>query len=337
MCYLGIVGWRRPDTAKLAGHRKHDHRPRQAATPDQPAAVGDPNQADLGSGLRRARAEQARRLEVLGDLCGVMVGASSRSAGSRMRPPCASETRWGMDRPGVVTASTSATVSGCGSAGSWPTAGSGSFDVGNMIGPDVAWRARHADRQPLTADAFQDLTIGPTVMVGAAPTVGRMGELVARGPDAIAMLAPASRSRNLHPPRHLAQRRRPAPPRPRRLPGDHHRPAPGQPAPAPPHAPATATHLPSRGQIDPSLANVTSSHPAPLEAPAPHTANHQPPLRHPHRPRRLHPCSDLPRRHHPRRSRTQPSPRRARMTGKTMPRHPAGQLRWHDADHPLAT
>jgi len=93
----------------------------------------------------------------------------------------------GMDRPGVVAASTRATVSGCGSAGSWPTAGSGWLDVWDMIGPDVAWRARHACAAcgPAAADRgrFQDLTIGPTVMVGAAPTVGRMGELVARGPD----------------------------------------------------------------------------------------------------------------------------------------------------------
>jgi hypothetical protein len=29
--------------------------------------------------------------------------------------------------------------------------------------------------------------------------------------------------------------------------------------------------------------------------------------------------------------------RRTRMTGKTLPRHPPGQLRWHDADHSLAT
>ena len=87
----------------------------------------------------------------------------------------------GMDRPGVVAASTRATVSGCGSAGSWPTAGSGWLDVWDMIGPDVAWRARHACAAcgPAAADRgrFQDLTIGPTVMVGAAPTVGRMGEL----------------------------------------------------------------------------------------------------------------------------------------------------------------
>ena len=91
--------------------------------------------------------------------------------------------------------------------------------------------------------------------------------------------------------------------------------------------PAAATHLPNCGQIDLSLANVTSSHPAPLEEPALHTANRQPPLWHPHRPRHLYPRSDLPRRHHPRRSRTRPSRRRARMTGKKLPQHPAGGLR----------
>ena len=110
---------------------------------------------------------------------------------------------------------------------------------------------------------------------------------------------------------HLAQRRRPAPARPRRPPGDHRRPAPGQPAPAPLHTPGTDARLSGRGQGDPSLAILTSSHPAPLEAPAAHPTDRQPPLRHPDRPRRLHARGDLPRRHRPRRTHDQ-----ARSTGE---------------------
>ena len=170
LCCLGLVGWPWPDTAKLVRHRKHDHRPCQAITPDQPAAVIDPNQADLGSGVRRGRAEQARGLEVLGDLCGgddrgvLEVCWAEDEASMRERDPV------GMDRPGVVTASKRATVSGCGSAGSSPTAGSGWFDVWDMIGPSRLSNGQHADRQALTADTFQDRTIGAHGHDGRAPT-----------------------------------------------------------------------------------------------------------------------------------------------------------------------
>src|SRR5262249_12895152 len=66
-------------------------------------------------------------------------------------------------------------------------------------------------------------------------------------------------------------------------------------------------------------ATLTSSHPAPLEAPAAHLADRQPSLRHPDRPRRLHARGDLPRRHRPHRSSAQPSSLthdQARSTGE---------------------
>ena len=130
---------------------------------------------------------------------------------------------------------------------------------------------------------------------------------------------------DLHPPRHLAQRRRPTPPQPRSLPRDHRRPAPGEPAPAASHPASTDVHLRRGGEPRPRLTGITGSHPRSLAAPAPQTADRQPPPQHSHRPRRLHPRSDLPRRDRPRSNRAQPTTsHRAGMTGKNRLQHPDG-------------